>query len=102
MPRGEKVNLACSIIFFFLLDGNISSPVRHLYLPIFFDDKADIFAASLLVSHCSFSSLILSSIVMIYIYVNLKGWSDGKIYTKRIWFSSTFFIHIYEVFKINI
>ena len=35
------------------------------YLPIFLGDKVDIFAASLLISYCSFSSLIFSSTVTI-------------------------------------
>ena len=39
--------------------------VRYSYLSIFPDDNADIFAASLLILCCSFSSLILSSIIMI-------------------------------------
>ena len=52
-PKGECVNLACSIICL-QLEGNISSPVRYLYLSILPDNKADIFVASLLISHCSF------------------------------------------------
>ena len=56
-PDEEYVNIACSIICF-LLEGNISSPVRYTYLSILPDDKADIFAASLLISYCSASSLI--------------------------------------------
>ena len=62
--RGEYVNLACSIILL-SSEGNISSPVRYSYLLILPDDRADIFAAPLLISYCIFSSLILSSIVMI-------------------------------------
>ena len=45
----------------------MSSPVRYSYLSIFPDDNAEIFAASLLTSYCSFSSLILSIIIMISI-----------------------------------
>ena len=37
----------------------------YVFLP---DDKADIIAASLLISYCSFSSLIWSLIVMILYY----------------------------------
>ena len=50
------------------------------------DNKYDIFAASLLISYCSFSSLILSSIVMIGLYILSKrfflkrtGVSDAKV-----------------------
>ena len=69
---GEYASLACSIIYF-LLGGNISSPVIPLYLFIFPDDNADIFAASLLISSCNFLPLILSSIiVMISFYILSK------------------------------
>ena len=37
---------------------SISSPVRYSLGSILPDDKADIFAVSLLMSYCSFSSLI--------------------------------------------
>ena len=50
-------------------DGNISSPAKNSYLSIFSDGKADISAASLLISYCSFSSLILSSVVLINFYI---------------------------------
>ena len=92
-PKGESVNLACSIIWFWL-DDNISSPVRYSYLPILPDDKADILGASLLLSYCSFLSSIWSLIVLILLYVyfkdfflNLKGLSDGKVVS---WFSCIF------------
>ena len=48
-----------------LIRWNISSPVRYWYLSILRENYADIFAPSLLISYCSFLSLILSSIVMI-------------------------------------
>ena len=67
LPRVELENLDCSIICFWL-EGNISSPVIYSYLLILPDDMADIFAASLLILYCSFSSLIWSSIVMIILY----------------------------------
>ena len=58
----------------------------HSYLSILPDDKAVIFAASLLISYCIFSSLILSSIVMIKFYIASERWhlkrkrsSDGKV-----------------------
>ena len=76
-PKGEYANLACSIICL-LLKGNISSPVRYSHLLIFPDDNADIFAASLLLSYCSFSSLILSSVAMIRFYVLF-----GRYFLKR-------------------
>ena len=41
-------------------------------MAIFPDDRADIFATSLLISYCTFSSLILSSIVMINFYIVSK------------------------------
>ena len=39
------MNLTCSILF--LLEGNISLPVKYSYLSIFLDDKADTFEACL-------------------------------------------------------
>ena len=71
LPRGEYVNFAFSFILLWL-DDNISSPVRYSYLSVLPYDNADIFAASLLISYCSFSSLILSSIVMINFYILSK------------------------------
>ena len=47
--------------------GSVSSP-----LSIFPDDNADTFATFQLISYCNFSSLILSSIVMISFYVLSK------------------------------
>ena len=64
LARGESVKLACFIILLWS-DGNISSPVRYSFLSVLSDDNADVFDASLLISYCSFSSLILSSTVMI-------------------------------------
>ena len=83
-PKADKVNLACSIIYFWLY-GNISSPVRYSYLSTLSDDKADILAASLLILYCSFPSLISSSIVILsYIYfkrfyLNFKGLYDASV-----------------------
>ena len=56
-----------------LIRRYISSPVRNSYLSILPDDNADIFAAYLLISYCRFSTLILSSIVMISFYILSKG-----------------------------
>ena len=47
----------------------------YWYLSIFVDDNANIFAASLLISYYSFSSLILSSIVTISFYILSKWFS---------------------------
>ena len=70
-PNGKSLNLACSIICIWL-EGNVSSPVGYSYLIVFPDDNADIFAASQLMSCYNFSSLILSSIVMITCYILCK------------------------------
>ena len=57
----------------------------HIY-HFFLDFNGDIFAASLLISNCSFSSLILSAIVMISFYILskrllliCKGLTDARI-----------------------
>ena len=71
LPTGEFVNLACSIILFWL-DGNISSPARNSYLSFSPGDNADGFAVSLLISYCTFSSLILSSVFQISFYINSR------------------------------
>ena len=71
LPRGEYLNLACSIILLWS-DFNVSSPVRYSYLSILPDDNADIFTASLLILYYSFSSLVLSSIIMINFYILSK------------------------------
>ena len=73
LPRGEYVNLACSIIL--LWSDSISSAVSYSYLSILRGDNADIFAASQSKSYCSFSSLILSSTVMIKFYIAFKRFS---------------------------
>ena len=52
--------------------GSISSPARNLYLLIFPVDNVDILAASLLISFCSFLSLISSWIFMINFYILSK------------------------------
>ena len=87
LPRGEYVNFPCSIILLWS-DGKISLPVRN-YLSILPDDKTDIFAASLLISYCSFSSIILSSIYIINFYIvskifflKHKKLSDGRVVSK--------------------
>ena len=70
-----------------------------------------VFLLFLLMSYCSFLSLILSSINMISFYIFSKRFSlKPKVYsdaaialtTKKIWFCSTFFIMIDKVFKDNI
>ena len=60
--------MVCSITLLWS-EGNSSSPVRYSYLLILPDDNVDIFAASLLISSYNFSSLILSSIVVISFYI---------------------------------
>ena len=70
-PVEKHLNLACSITPLWS-DGNISSSVRYSYLSFLPDDNAHIFAASLLISYCSFSSLILPSIVMISFHIFFK------------------------------
>ena len=64
----------------------ISLPVRYSYLSILPDDNADIVAFFLLVSYCTFSSLILSSVSMISFYIlserfflKRKGLSDARV-----------------------
>ena len=64
--EGESVNKA------FFIKSSFSFPVRYSYLTIVPDDNADSFAASLLISYDSFYSLILSSIVMISLYIFFK------------------------------
>ena len=76
-PRGECVNLAYSIILLWS-DGNISLPVKNSYLSILPDDGADILVASLLILYCTFSFLILSSIIKISFYILSK-----KFFLKR-------------------
>ena len=70
-PNVEYENLPFSIICLWL-EGNISSPVIYSYLSIFPDDNADTFAAFLLMLYYSFSSLIVSSVVMISFYILSK------------------------------
>ena len=89
-----------------LIRWNISSPVRYWYLSILRENYADIFAPSLLISYCSFSSLILSSIVMInYIlskrfFLKREELSDARVVsiTKK----EYGFEKIHKVLKVNI
>ena len=110
LPRGEYVNLACSIILLWS-NENVLWPIRYSYLSFFLDENANIFAASLLITYCSFSSLVLSWIVMINFYIVSKRFflkheelSDGRVVsiTKKIWFCSRVFIKIHKVLKVNI
>ena len=66
--RGEYVNFPCSIILLWS-NSNILSPVRNSFLSNIPDYRADTFAASLLISFCNFSALILSSSIMIKFYI---------------------------------
>ena len=63
--RISKFSLFC---YLFLIRRQYFLPERYSYLLILPDDKDNIFAASLLISCCSFSSLIWSSIAMIMLY----------------------------------
>ena len=69
--KGEYANLARSIICL-RQEGIIYLRVRYSYLTTFPDDNADIFATSLLISYCSFSSVILSSILITGFYILSK------------------------------
>ena len=80
LRRGKNVSLA-SYIFLLWSDDNISSPVRNSYLSIFPDDQADVFAASILISYCNFSSLILLSVVVINFYIVSKRFFRKRIKT---------------------
>ena len=70
------------------------------------------FVASLLISCCNLSSLIVSSIVMISFYIlskrfflNCKGLSEARVVLvtkKEYGFAVHFFVKIPEVFKFNI
>ena len=110
-PKGEYVNLACSIIYL-QLEGNIALPIRYSYLSILPDNKADIFAASLLILNCNFSSLILLSVLIISFHVLSKrfflkreGLSGARVVSitkKEYGFAVHFFVKIHKVFKANI
>ena len=63
--QGEYVNLAWSIILL-LSGGNISLPARYSYLTISTDDKADIFAASILIKYWNFVFLIVCHVYFLY------------------------------------
>ena len=71
--RGEYVNLACSIILPWS-GGNASSPTRYSYLSILHDDRADIFAASLLISYYIFSDTLFK-----IFFLKCKGFSDARV-----------------------
>ena len=95
-------NLACAITLFWQ-GGNIYSPEKYLYFSIFPDHRAEFFVVSMSISYCSFSSLILSSIVMISFHIlckrlfsKHKGLSDARIA------SAKRFIKIHKVFIDNI
>ena len=89
-----------------LIRWNICSPVRYWYLSILRENYADIFAPSLLISYCSFSSLILSSIVMINFILSKRFFlkreelSDARVVsiTKK----EYGFEKIHKVLKVNI
>ena len=87
--KRKYLNVACLIILLWS-EGNISSPVKYSYLSILPDDNADIFAASLLISYWSFSSLILSSVIMISfsilskrLFLRHKGLANASVISFR-------------------
>ena len=101
--KREYTNLVCFVVCFWL-KGNISAPVRYSCLSIFSDNNADTFATFLLISYCSFSSLILSSVFMISFYslckrffLKRKGLSDARVtsMTKK---EYSFTVHILQRF----
>ena len=62
--------------------------MRQSYSSILPDDNDDIFGAFLLISHNSFSSLILSSFVLFSFYtfskvLHRKGLSDARVISKK-------------------
>ena len=65
--------------------------------------NADIFTASLLISYCSFSSLIFY-ILSKRLHLKRKGLSDANVVsiTKGIWFCTTNFVKIYEILIVYI
>ena len=65
--------------------------------------NADIFTASLLISYCSFSSLIFYILSKI-LHLKRKGLSDANVVsiTKGIWFCTTNFVKIYEILIVYI
>ena len=72
-------------------------PTRYSYLSVFSDDNGDIFAVSLLILYCSFSFVVLSSIVMTSFYIlserfslKRKRLSDATVVSIAKWFCSTF------------
>ena len=88
IPKGEYACLACSIIPL-PSGGSVYLPVTNSYLGIFLDDNTDILATSLVISYCSFSSLILTSIVISSFYIlftrlflKRKGSSDAGVASK--------------------
>ena len=90
---------------------NIASPVRYSHLPTLPDDNAAVFDASVLMSYCNFSSLILSSIVLINFYILSKRFfmkherlSDVRVasITEKIWLCCTCFMKINKVLKVYI
>ena len=93
--EGQYVNWAFSIILLWS-EVNISSPVRYPYISSLPDDNVNIFGAFLLISYCSFSFLISSSITMASFYdlpqtLKIIECKNSINHYNRIWFSKTFF-----------
>ena len=68
-PRSEYGNIFFCIILL-RLEGHVFSPVRYSYLSIL--PHGDVLPISLLISCYSFSSLILTLVVMITFYILCK------------------------------
>ena len=92
----------CSIILLWC-EGNVSLFLKYLYLPNFSDYHVDIFTASHLIFYCSFSSLLVSSLVMISFYIPCKklflehkGLSDGRV----VWLTETCIVVQYTISKV--
>ena len=84
-------------------EGNVSLFLKYLYLPNFSDYHVDIFTASLLILYCSFSSLLVPSLVMISFYIPCKklfleheGLSDGTV----VWLTETCIVVQYTISKV--
>ena len=111
-PNGEWVKLACYIILLWS-EGDISSPVGYSHLSLLPDDNAKIFATSLFVPYCIFSSLILLSVFMVSFFILSKRFflkhnelSDARVHSitkKEHAFAVHFFTKLHlQVLKLNI
>ena len=70
LVEGNNNLTRSKFLFFFSANDSSLKTTKNVFY--FIDDNADIFATSLLISYCSFSSLILLSIVRISFYILSK------------------------------